>query len=87
MSDNSVHITCDGGAENNNGAPEWMDKLFVHKCLQNYFVDKKITIHSFDVKPGTSKGDNYASYIYRVTVLFTDGRNDEINVCDGMEGE
>lgn len=70
---------------NNAGAPKWIDKLFVHKCLQNYFIDKKITIHSYELKPGTNKGDNFASYIYRVTVLFTDNRNDETSeVCNKM---
>lgn len=55
--------------------PHWMDEIFVLKCLQSHLPDKKITVHGFEVKAATAKGDNYASYIYRVSVKFSDNEH------------
>lgn len=85
MTENTVILSVEGAVD----APDWLDKLFVHKCLQNYFPEKQIFIHSFEVKPGTSKGENFASYIYRVTVVFSDSRQESVsgNVSGGRKAK
>lgn len=60
--------------------PEWLDDLFAHKCLQNYYADNNIMVHSFDAQLATAKGENYVSLIYRATVVYSDKREKEENV-------
>lgn len=55
-----------------NFAPKWISKDFLEKHLQSFFNDKQINIINFEVKPATAKGENYASYLYRVKVIYTD---------------
>lgn len=58
---------------------KWLDRDFLEKHLQNFFGDTQITIVNFEVKPATAKGENYASYLYRVKVTYTD----ETQTCSG----
>lgn len=50
----------------------WLNSEFLESHLQSYFRDKQIKIASYEVKPATAKGENYASYLYRVKVKYTD---------------
>lgn len=55
-----------------NGFPKYLDQIFIEKCLQHYFYDRKVEMVNFSIKPATKKGDNYASYIFRVNICFKD---------------
>lgn len=59
--------------------PKWLDGDFLEKHLQNFFGDKQIRIVNFEVKPATAKGENYASYLYRVKITYSD----ETQTCSG----
>lgn len=50
--------------------PKWLNNEFLEKHLQKYYKDNGIKVISFDVKPATGKGENYASLIHRVCVQF-----------------
>ncbi|XP_031633749.1 uncharacterized protein LOC116347328 [Contarinia nasturtii] len=63
--------------ESDDSIPNWINIDFLEKHLQNFFGDKPIAIVNFDVKPATAKGENYASYLYRVTVNYSD----ELSTC------
>lgn len=60
-------------------SPKWLDRSFVERCLQNYYSNKQLRIINLEIKPGTAKGENYASYIYRVNVVYLDGGNEAIS--------
>lgn len=53
--------------------PSWLNVEFFLKNLQNYYKNEKLKIQSFAVNPGTAKGVNYSSSIYRVTLQLLDG--------------
>lgn len=50
--------------------PKWLDDAFIEKHLRTYFNNEQLKIVEIEVKPATAKGENYASYIYRVNVTF-----------------
>lgn len=52
--------------------PKWLNQQFVAQYLQNHFNKNRLNIVQFKVKPATAKGTNYASYIYRVNVEYSD---------------
>lgn len=52
--------------------PKWLDRILVQRSLQNYFSNNQLRIIQFKVKPATAKGENYASCIYRVNVVYCD---------------
>lgn len=54
--------------------PEWLDDLFVHKCLQNHFPQKEISIVRFAASPATGEGENFLSDIIRLEVTYMDGK-------------
>lgn len=49
-------------------APEWMNESFFEKILKNSGKDTFLQVKSIDVKPGSKKGDHYASVMYRVRI-------------------
>lgn len=51
-------------------APDWLNSDFLEKHLQKYFDNTQIRIVSFELKPATAKGENYASTLYRVKISF-----------------
>lgn len=61
----------------NISVPNWINIDFLENHLQKYFPDKPFRIVSFDVKPATAKGENYASFLYRVNVTYSD----ELSTC------
>lgn len=50
---------------------EWLNNEFVQRVLQYNEYDTSINVTNISAKPATSKGDNYASDMYRVTVKYT----------------
>lgn len=52
--------------------PKWLNDKFLQKYLKKYFHDNEPTVISFEAKSATAKGENYASCIYRVCVVFSD---------------
>lgn len=52
--------------------PKWLDIEFLEAHLQGFFNNKHVKIVSFEVKPATARGENYASFLYRVKVTYTD---------------
>lgn len=53
-------------------APKWLDEMFLQKCLQYAINDRQIDVIDFSVVPATKKGDNYASNLYRISIIFTE---------------
>lgn len=53
--------------------PKWLNKCFVESHLRNYFNSESLKIVCFNVEAATSKGENYASDLYRVRLTFNDG--------------
>lgn len=51
-------------------APQWLNKDFLQKYLQQYFENKTIQVIEAETNLATAKGDNYASCIFRVKVSF-----------------
>ena len=60
-------------------APEWLNSDFLEEHLKNFFDNTQLKIVSFELKPATAKGENYASTLYRVKVVFSN----EVNTCSG----
>lgn len=56
-------------------AREWLDALFLQKCLQRINDGREINVIDFQVAGATNKGENYAGELVRVTVRFTDDKN------------
>lgn len=51
-------------------APKWLGNDFLEDHLRIYYNHTEIKVISFDVKPATGKGENFASLIYRVNAKF-----------------
>lgn len=69
---------------NDISVPNWLDGDFLEKHLRNYFNSDQLKIVDFEVKPATAKGENYASYIYRVNVTFTKNPNKSQSANDSV---
>lgn len=52
--------------------PKWLDRILLEQSLQKCFDNNQLNIINFKVKPATAKGENYASVIYRVNVVYSD---------------
>lgn len=66
-------ILCESSPTNTeNLVPHWLNSDFLEKHLQSFYNDKQINVVNYEVKPATAKGENYASYLYRVKVKYTD---------------
>lgn len=51
--------------------PQWLNNDFHEKYLQNFYDNKAIRVIESTSNLATAKGDNYASCIYRVKVVFS----------------
>ncbi|PSN36161.1 hypothetical protein C0J52_17002 [Blattella germanica] len=51
-----------------NTPPSWLNNEFLEKALRCGEKDQSLAIVSFDIKPATVAGDNYASEMFRVTI-------------------
>lgn len=50
---------------------EFINKEFLQEALQNYTKDPELHVTDFSQEHATAKGDNYMSFLYRVTVEYT----------------
>ncbi|KAH8267231.1 hypothetical protein KR026_008600 [Drosophila bipectinata] len=51
-------------------APVWLDEAYLEPLLRDQKKDPGLRITELDIKPATAKGDNYASVMTRVKVLY-----------------
>nr|NP_651370.2 uncharacterized protein Dmel_CG10513 [Drosophila melanogaster]AAF56440.2 uncharacterized protein Dmel_CG10513 [Drosophila melanogaster]AAK92891.1 GH13495p [Drosophila melanogaster]AOQ12660.1 CG10513-PB [synthetic construct] len=51
-------------------APEWLDETYLERLLRDLKNDPGLRITDLVIKPATAKGDNYASVMTRVRILF-----------------
>ncbi|KAH8283953.1 hypothetical protein KR054_005627 [Drosophila jambulina] len=51
-------------------APVWLDESYLEPLLRDFKKDPGLKITDLEIKPATAKGDNYASVMTRVKVLF-----------------
>lgn len=51
--------------------PDWLDQNFFTKVLRSYKNDQTIELSSFEIAPGTAKGDHFASVMYKIKVIFS----------------
>ncbi|KAL5284437.1 hypothetical protein ACFFRR_006625 [Megaselia abdita] len=49
-------------------APEWLNEEFFEKILNETEREKNVKVKSIDVKPGSKKGDHYASVMFRIKI-------------------
>lgn len=52
-------------------APVWMNEQFFAEVLTEYLKDASVKIISFKMSPATSKGDHYASIMFRAVVEYS----------------
>ena len=52
-------------------APSWLTDSYLEDVLRKYLKDEKIKIKSVDIKPATANGENYASVMSRIKVIFS----------------
>ncbi|CAD7091514.1 unnamed protein product [Hermetia illucens] len=57
--------------KNNNIIPEYLDEQFFKEVLVNQAGFEDVKIFSLDFSMGSSPGENYLSFIYRVQVVYT----------------
>ncbi|XP_017052859.1 uncharacterized protein LOC108096020 [Drosophila ficusphila] len=51
-------------------APVWLDEAYLERLLRDLKKDPGLKITDLVIKPATAKGDNYASVMTRVKILF-----------------
>ncbi|XP_070508850.1 uncharacterized protein [Chironomus tepperi] len=51
--------------------PSWLNQDLFDKAIQSYVSDPQAKVHSFDIKPATNPGENFASAVFRAVVKFT----------------
>ncbi|XP_037921006.1 uncharacterized protein LOC119657908 isoform X2 [Hermetia illucens] len=57
--------------KNNNDIPEYLDEQFFKGVLTNQTGSEDVKLFSLDFSMGSSPGENYFSFIYRVQVVYT----------------
>ncbi|CAD7091513.1 unnamed protein product [Hermetia illucens] len=57
--------------KNNNNIPEYLDEQFFKEVLVTQTGSEDVKIFSLDFSMGSSAGENYLSFIYRVQVVYT----------------
>ena len=50
--------------------PDWMDRTFFEKVVQEMEKDSEAKVENFNVSAGSNPGDNFASSIYRGKIDF-----------------
>lgn len=57
--------------------PDWLGQNFFEKVVRAMENDPEATVEKFNVNPGSKPGDNFASAIFRASIIFksklTDG--------------
>ncbi|XP_023308480.2 uncharacterized protein LOC111690259 [Lucilia cuprina] len=74
----SQQPTCSSSKE-----PSWLDKEYVKKIIQKYCNNDNVVIKNFTKNPATTKGENYFSALYLLTVDYCLETEEEAmkNVC------
>lgn len=63
-------VKCSSKIEESCEIPEWLNSEYFEQLLKKVKGDSSIKVQSLDVKYALPKGENYASVIYRVQVVF-----------------
>lgn len=67
----------------NADVPEWLNEAFLTKHLRDYYKNDAIQIISFEAK--STKGENFASSIYKVNAHFSKEANNAtgtaVSIC------
>ncbi|TMW53081.1 hypothetical protein DOY81_001809 [Sarcophaga bullata] len=59
--------------------PIWLDKEYVQKILANYCNTDQVIVRNYTKNPATTKGENYFSALYLLTVDYsTEANRDEV---------
>lgn len=64
--DESQQPTCSTSKE-----PSWLDKEYVQKIMEHYCNNETVIIKNFTKNPATTKGENYFSALYLLTVDYS----------------
>ena len=56
---------------------EWINNTFLEKVLTSSQADECIKVTSYEIARATALGDNFASDMYRVSVQYQRGRQQE----------
>ncbi|XP_037806442.1 uncharacterized protein LOC119600347 [Lucilia sericata] len=75
--DDSQQPTCSSSKE-----PSWLDKEYVKKIIQHYCNNDNVIIKNFTKNPATTKGENYFSALYLLTVDYCLETNEEVSKND-----
>jgi len=51
--------------------PSWLNQELFDKAIQSYESDPQAKVNSFNIKPATAPGENFASAVYRAVIKFT----------------
>lgn len=51
--------------------PEWLTNEFLDEHLRKYFGNNELRVFNFEAAPATKKGENFASTITRVHVIYS----------------
>lgn len=57
--------------------PEWLNQNFVEKSIRKHSKKDPVHIEHFTILPATAKGENFASFMFRVNVNYHYG-DDEV---------
>lgn len=55
--------------------PNWLNKCMIEKALRRYRNDDLLEVDSIEIKPATSKGENFASLMFRCRATYTTVQN------------
>lgn len=59
--------------------PTWLDDEYVQKILANYCKSDQIIVRNYTKNPATTKGENYFSALYLLTIDYsTEANLDEV---------
>lgn len=58
-------------------APKWIDDIFLQKTLQHANNDRQVEIIEFNIQPATKKGENFASNLYRLSVIYQESFDED----------
>ncbi|XP_075145284.1 uncharacterized protein LOC142220180 [Haematobia irritans] len=58
-------------------APQWLNENYLEKILKKYLQDDTLTITAIELKPATVNGENYASVMTRIQIVYQTSMNDQ----------
>lgn len=60
--------------------PQWLNNGFLEKYLQQFYSNQGIRVIESSTSLAVGDGDNYASRIYRVKVVFSGSKDNSVRV-------